>query len=88
MTSITSSEAISPLRARMIEDMTVRSFGAATQRDYIRSVKKLAAFLGRSPDTSISSTPSPSNSSLASFRVLITRLPPLENPLFLHTLSI
>jgi integrase/recombinase XerD len=42
---------ISPLRARMIEDMTVRNFGADTQREYIRAVKKLAAFLGRSPDT-------------------------------------
>ena len=51
MTSTTSPEAISPLRARMIEDMTVRNFGADTQRDYIRAVKKLAAFLDRSPDT-------------------------------------
>jgi integrase/recombinase XerD len=43
---------ISALRARMIEDMTVRNFGAATQREYIRAVKKLAVFLGgRSPDT-------------------------------------
>ncbi len=42
---------ISPLRARMIEDMTVRNFTADTQREYIRAVKKLAAFLGRSPDT-------------------------------------
>jgi integrase/recombinase XerD len=43
---------ISPLRARMIEDMTVRNFGTATQREYIRAVKKLACFLGgRSPDT-------------------------------------
>jgi site-specific recombinase XerD len=42
--------AISPLRARMIEDMTVRNFSAKTQADYIRGVKKLAAFLGRSPD--------------------------------------
>jgi integrase/recombinase XerD len=43
---------ISPLRARMIEDMTVRNFGAATQREYIRAVKKLACFLGgRSPGT-------------------------------------
>jgi integrase/recombinase XerD len=41
---------ISPLRARMIEDMTVRNFTADTQRDYIRAVKKLAGFLGgRSP---------------------------------------
>jgi len=43
--------AISPLRRRMIEDMSVRNFTADTQRDYIRAVKKLTAFLGRSPDT-------------------------------------
>ena len=48
-------EPISPLRARMIEDMRVRNFVAGTQRDYIRAVKKLAAFLGRSPDTASSS---------------------------------
>jgi integrase/recombinase XerD len=42
---------ISPLRQRMIEDMTFRSFTAKTQSDYIRSVRNLAAFLGRSPDT-------------------------------------
>lgn len=44
-------EPISPLRARMIEDMRVRSFSLATQRGYIRGVKMLAAFLKRSPDT-------------------------------------
>jgi integrase/recombinase XerD len=44
-------EAISPLRQRMIEDMTVRRFTAKTQSDYIRSVRNLAVFLGRSPDT-------------------------------------
>jgi len=43
--------AISPLRQRMIEDMTVRNFTADTQRNYIRAVKNLAIFLGRSPDT-------------------------------------
>ena len=42
---------ISPLRQRMIEDMTVRKFGAATQRNYIRAVKALSEFLGRSPVT-------------------------------------
>ena len=36
---------ISPLRARMVEDMTVRNFVPDTQREYIRAVKKLAAFL-------------------------------------------
>jgi hypothetical protein len=30
---------ISPLRRRMIEDMTVRGFGEKTQSDYIRHVK-------------------------------------------------
>jgi integrase/recombinase XerD len=44
-------EAISPLRRRMIEDMTVRNFAWDTQRNYIRAVKNLTVFLGRSPDT-------------------------------------
>lgn len=43
--------ALSPLRARMIEDMTIRGFVDKTQVDYIRCVKRFAAFLGRSPDT-------------------------------------
>lgn len=41
---------ISPLRQRMIEDMSVRNLDPQTQSGYIRAVKKLAAFLGRSPD--------------------------------------
>ena len=48
-TSIT--KPISPLRRRMIEDMTVRGFGEKTQGDYIRHVKNFSTFLGRSPDT-------------------------------------
>jgi hypothetical protein len=44
-------ECISPLRRRMIEDMTVRNFVVKTQTDYIRRVKSFAVFLGRSPDT-------------------------------------
>ena len=40
---------ISPLRARMIEDMNVRKFGEKTQNDYIRHVKSFSTFLGRSP---------------------------------------
>lgn len=43
--------AISPLRRRMIEDMTMRNFVEKTQTDYIRQVRNLAAFLRRSPDT-------------------------------------
>ena len=46
-----SEKPISPLRQRMIEDMTVRKLGAATQRNYIRAVKTLSEFLGRSPAT-------------------------------------
>src|SRR5215208_616930 len=45
-----SPEAISPLRRRMIEDMTIRQFGEKTRRDDIREVRAFTAFLGRSPD--------------------------------------
>ena len=44
-------ECISPLRQRMIEDMSLRHFGEKTQKDYIRAVKHLTIFLQRSPDT-------------------------------------
>ncbi len=47
-------KAISPLRQRMIEDMTARHFAEKVQTDYIRHVKTFAAFLGRSPDTATS----------------------------------
>ena len=42
---------ISPLRQRMIEDMNARKLCAGTQRGHIRSCKRFAAFLKRSPDT-------------------------------------
>ena len=42
-------EAVSPLRRRMIEDMTIRKLGAKTQHDYVQRVKDFATFLGRSP---------------------------------------
>ena len=44
-------ETISPLRQRMIEDMTARKLGAGTQRSHVYSCKRFAAFLKRSPDT-------------------------------------
>src|ERR1700693_2462951 len=44
-------EAVSRLRRRMIEDMTIRKFAPKTQHDYVQGVKNFAAFLGRSPDT-------------------------------------
>jgi integrase/recombinase XerD len=43
--------AVSPLRQRMIEDMRMRKLELKTRTAYIRAVRKLAAFLGRSPDT-------------------------------------
>jgi site-specific recombinase XerD len=43
-------QAISPLRRRMIEDMTIRGFTAGTQQSYIRVVRDFTAFLGRPPD--------------------------------------
>ncbi|MEH2520427.1 hypothetical protein V1279_006000 [Bradyrhizobium sp. AZCC 1610] len=44
-------EAMSPLRRRMIEDMTIRKLAPKTQQGYIRTIKDFAIFLGRSPDT-------------------------------------
>ena len=44
-------DAITPLRQRMIEDMTARQLGPHSQRSHIYSCKRFAAFLKRSPDT-------------------------------------
>jgi site-specific recombinase XerD len=41
---------MSPLRRRMIEDMTVRNLSPATQRSYVHAVAKFGRFFGRSPD--------------------------------------
>jgi site-specific recombinase XerD len=46
-----SQKSISPLRRRMIEDMTVRNFVEKTRNDYLRHVKTFTLFLGRAPDT-------------------------------------
>ena len=48
-----STNTISPLRQRMIEDMNARKLGAGTQRGHIRSCKQFAEFLKRSPETAI-----------------------------------
>jgi integrase/recombinase XerD len=42
---------VSPLRQRMIEDMTARKLAAHTQRSHLHGCKRFAAWLKRSPDT-------------------------------------
>ena len=51
MTSHPSPRPVSALRARMIEDMTVRGFTEETRHDYVRRVRAFAAFIRRPPDT-------------------------------------
>jgi integrase/recombinase XerD len=46
-----STDAVTPLRHRMIEDMKARKLCSGTQRGHIHSCKRFAAFLNRSPDT-------------------------------------
>jgi site-specific recombinase XerD len=41
---------MTPLRQRMIEDMSIRQFGERTQHGYVSVVADFARFLGRSPD--------------------------------------
>lgn len=45
-----STATVSPLRQRMLDDMRMRKMAEHTQDGYIRAVRKLATFLGRSPD--------------------------------------
>jgi site-specific recombinase XerD len=46
-----STDAVTPLRQRMIEDMNARKLCAGTQRGHIRGCKRFAGFLKRSPET-------------------------------------
>ena len=41
---------VSPLRQRMIDDMTLRKFSPKTQAAYIRAVINFTRFFGRAPD--------------------------------------
>ena len=59
---------ISPLRQRMIDDMTARRIKEKVQKDYVRHVRTFAAFLGRSPDTATSED-------LRRFQVHLAQLP-------------
>ena len=46
-----STQEISPLRQRMLEDMRLRKLAPHTQEAYVRSVRRLAGYLRRPPDT-------------------------------------
>lgn len=46
-----SNKSVSPLRQRMIDDLTLRKLNEKTQVQYIRAVVRLTRYLGRSPDT-------------------------------------
>ena len=45
-------EQMTPLRRRMIDDMTIRNMSPSTQKIYIRAVAHFSAYHGRSPDAS------------------------------------
>src|SRR5436190_12616515 len=42
---------MTPLRKRMIEDLQLKGYSAATQQVYLGAVKKLAQHYGRNPET-------------------------------------
>ncbi len=44
-------EKMSPLRARMIEDMRIRGMAETSQKAHIRALKDFTGFLGPAPDT-------------------------------------
>ena len=50
MATLSTDAPISPLRQRMQQDMVMRGLGSRTQQDYVRHVRRFAAFLGRAPD--------------------------------------
>ena len=46
-----STPGVAPLHQRMLDDMRMRKLEPKTRAGYIRAVRSLTAFLGRSPDT-------------------------------------
>src|ERR1700741_26785 len=48
---MSTTDTVSPLRQRMIEDRAARNPNPHTQRSHIQSCKRFAAWLKRSPDT-------------------------------------
>ncbi|ARP68569.1 hypothetical protein A9K65_033810 (plasmid) [Mesorhizobium sp. WSM1497] len=51
MDTLSTDAPITPLRQRMQQDMLMRGLGSHTQQDYVRHVRRFAAFLRRSPNT-------------------------------------
>jgi len=49
--SSVTTQSISPLRQRFIDDMSLRKLQPRTQEAYLRAIKRLTRFLKRSPDT-------------------------------------
>jgi len=49
-------QAMSPLRQRMIEDMTIRKFAPKTQHDYLQRVKNFTAILATRPTRRVPKT--------------------------------
>ena len=49
--SETNARPISPLRQRMLDELSIRQFSDKTRADYIRHVETLTRFIGRGPDT-------------------------------------
>src|SRR4051794_3168333 len=47
---MTQTQAITPLRQRMLDDMKLRNMAKGTRRTYVRWVADFSAFHGRSPD--------------------------------------
>jgi hypothetical protein len=47
---MTQTQAVTPLRQRMLNDMKLRNMAASTRRSYVRSVADFSALHGRSPD--------------------------------------
>ena len=43
-------EQMTPLRRRMIDDMTARNMSPLTQKAYVRAVKNFSKFFRQSPD--------------------------------------
>ena len=52
---------LSPLRRRMIEDMTLRNLSPSTQQSYVYAVANFSRHFGRSPTSSALSRCEPTN---------------------------